>query len=293
MPAPAVSVLVVSWQSGAWLERCLRSIDPAEAEIIVADNASTDGSAARAASVAPHARVLALDRNLGFAGGVNAARRAAAAPRLLILNPDAAATPGAIARLAAALDAAPDVGAAAGRLIDASGAPQTGFNIRRLPTLASLAADLLLIDHLWPSNPASARYYARDLDPDAPADVEQPAAACLMVRADVFDRLGGFDEAFWPAWWEDVDFCRRLGAAGYRIRYAPDAVFVHEGGTSVGALGPDGFARAYRANLRRYVRKHHGAAAALAIGGLAAIGGGLRRIARAVQGSPAGPTTPD
>jgi len=99
----------------------------------------------------------------------------------------------------------------------------------------------------------------------------------------VFDRLGGFDEAFWPAWWEDVDFCRRLLAAGYRIRYAPDATFVHEGGTSVGALGPERFARAYGANLRRYVRKHHGAAAALGIGGLAAIGGGMRRLARAVR----------
>jgi len=283
VPAPAVSVLVVSWQSGAWLERCLRSIDPAEAQIIVADNASTDGSAARAAASAPHARVLALPRNLGFAGGVNAARREATAPRLLILNPDAAATPGAIGRLAAALDAAPEIGAAAGRLVDADGTPQRGFNVRRLPTLASLAADLLLVDHLWPGNPVSARYYARDLDPDVPADVEQPAAACLMVRADVFDRLGGFDETFWPAWWEDVDFCRRLLAAGYRIRYAPDATFVHEGGTSVGALGPERFARAYGVNLRRYVRKHHGAAAALAVGGMAAIGGGVRRLARAVR----------
>ena len=218
MPGPSVSVLVVSWQSAAWIERCLTAIDPGEAEIIVADNASTDGSAARARTVAPHATVIALERNLGFAGGVNAARAAARTPRLLLLNPDAAPTPGAIARLADALDQAPDIGAVSGRLVDADGTPQHGFNVRRLPTLTSLAADLLLIDHLWPDNPASVRYYARDLDPDAPADGEQPAAACLMIRADVFDRLGGFDEAFWPAWWEDVDFCRRLRAAGHRIR---------------------------------------------------------------------------
>lgn len=283
MPAPAVSVLVVSWQSAPWIERCLRSLgtDPA-IEIIVADNASTDGSAARASAAAPQARVLALDRNLGFAGGVNAARREAHAPRLLLLNPDAAATAGAIPRLAAALDGAPDIGAAAGRLVDAAGAPQHGFNVRRLPTLPSLAADLLLLDHLWPSNPASARYYARDLDPDAPADVEQPAAACLMIRADVFDRLGGFDEAFWPAWWEDVDFCRRLRTAGFRIRYEPSAVFAHEGGTSVASLGATAFARAYGANMRRYVLKHHGPAAAAMIGALAVAGGGLRRVASLV-----------
>jgi N-acetylglucosaminyl-diphospho-decaprenol L-rhamnosyltransferase len=280
---PSVSVLVVSWQSAGWLERCLAAIDPREAEIIVADNASTDGSAARARSVAPHATVIALDRNLGFAGGVNAARAAARTPRLLLLNPDAEATPGAIARLADALDQAADLGAVSGRLVDADGTPQHGFNVRRLPTLASLAADVLLLDHVWPGNPASARYYARDLDPDAPADVEQPAAACLMIRADVFDRLGGFDEAFWPAWWEDVDFCRRLRTAGYRIRYVPDAVFHHHGGASVAALGDGAFERVFAANRRRYVRKHHGRIAAALVGGLGAIGATVRAVVRAVM----------
>jgi N-acetylglucosaminyl-diphospho-decaprenol L-rhamnosyltransferase len=280
VPGPGVSVLVVSWQSAAWIDRCVRSIDPADAEIIVADNASTDGSPARARAAAPQARILELPRNLGFAGGVNAARRAAQAPRLLLLNPDAAATPGAIARLAAALDADPGLGAVAGRLVSADGTPQHGFNVRRLPTLASLTADLLLIDHLWPANPASTRYYARDLDPDASADVEQPAAACLMVRADVFDRLGGFDEAFWPAWWEDVDFCRRLRDTGLRIRYVPEAVFAHAGGTSVKAMGAAAFDRAFAANRRRYVRKHHGAAAAALIGVLGAAGSLLRRAGR-------------
>ncbi|MEO5819258.1 MAG: glycosyltransferase family 2 protein [Vicinamibacteraceae bacterium] len=283
MPGPSVSVLVVSWQSAAWLERCLTAIEPGEAEIIVADNASSDGSAARARAVAPHATVIALDRNLGFAGGVNAARAAARTPRLLLLNPDAAPTPGAIARLADALDQAPDIGAVSGRLVGADGSPQLGFNVRRLPTLASLAADLLFIDHLWPANPASSRYYARDLDPDAPADVEQPAAACLMIRADVFDRLGGFDEAFWPAWWEDVDFCRRLRGAGYRIRYLPDAVFRHEGGSSLAALGARTFERVFAANRRRYVRKHHGRVAAVLIGGLSLAGGTLRRVGRVVR----------
>ena len=284
VPGPSVSVLVVSWQSAPWLARCLSAIDPAVAEIVVADNASTDGSAAVARTAAPHATVLALDRNLGFAGGVNAARRAARTTRLLILNPDAAPAPGAIARLADALDGAPDLGAVAGRLVDADGSPQQGFNVRRLPTMPSVLADLLFIRHLWPGNPASARYYARDLDPDASADVEQPAAACLMVRADVFDRLGGFDEAFWPAWWEDVDFCHRLRDAGYRIRYVPDAVFRHEGGSSVWSLGSPAFHRIFARNRRRYVRKHHGRAAAVLVGGLGVFGNGLRRVANAVSG---------
>jgi N-acetylglucosaminyl-diphospho-decaprenol L-rhamnosyltransferase len=103
-----------------------------------------------------------------------------------------------------------------------------------------------------------------------------------MIRAEAFDRLGGFDEGFWPAWWEDVDFCRRLRSAGYRIRYVADAVFTHQGGASVEALGARSFERVFAANRRRYVRKHHGRAAAAFIGGLGLIGAGLRGATRIV-----------
>lgn len=280
-PASGVSVLIVSWQSRAWLERCLASLDPARHDIVVCDNASDDGSASLVAERFNRVTLLRQPRNLGFAGGVNAARRAATGAYLLLLNPDAAATPGAVETLAATLHAAPGIGAVAGRLVDDEGRDQTGFNLRRLPTLTALAADLLLVDHLWPSNPASLRYYARDIDPDAPADVEQPAAACLMVRADLFDRLGGLDERFSPAWWEDVDFCRRLLATGARIRYEPAAVFRHGGGASVARLGRREFTRLYYRNLRRYVRKHHGRAAAALFAVLAGVGRVLRRAARA------------
>ena len=104
-----------------------------------------------------------------------------------------------------------------------------------------------------------------------------------MIKADVFDRLGGFDEAFWPAWWEDVDFCRRLLAAGHRIRYVPDAVFEHQGGVSVEALGARSFERVFAANRQRYVRKHHGRLAAAVVGGLGIVGAAMRAAARAVS----------
>ena len=104
-----------------------------------------------------------------------------------------------------------------------------------------------------------------------------------MIRADVFDRLGGFDEAFWPAWWEDVDFCRRLLATGHRIRYVPDAVFLHQGGASLEALGTRTFERVFAANRRRYVRKHHGRLAAALVGGLGIAGAALRGVGRVVR----------
>jgi N-acetylglucosaminyl-diphospho-decaprenol L-rhamnosyltransferase len=279
-----VSVLIVSWNARDCLARCLHTLDRTPHEVIVVDNASQDGSADLVRRDFPAVRLIASTRNLGFAGGVNLARREASAPRLLLLNPDAEAAPGAIDRLADVLDAEPGAAAVAGRLVNADGSPQEGFNVRRLPTLASLVFDLLFIDHLWPGNPVTSRYYARDLDPDSSAEVEQPAAACMMVRAEVFDRLGGMDERFHPAWFEDVDFCLRMREAGHRIRYEPAAGFVHRGGVARDALGPRAFSRTFHANMVRYVHKHHGAAAALVIRGLIAAGALPRALARRLGG---------
>src|SRR5207244_7100058 len=97
--------------------------------------------------------------------------------------------------------------------------------------------------------------------------VEQPAAAALMIRREAYESVGGFDEQFYPAWYEDVDFCCRLKAEGWEIYYAPKAEFLHQGGYSVGALGSESFVRAYYGNQMRYARKHFsllGSAAVLA-----------------------------
>ncbi len=119
---------------------------------------------------------------------------------------------------------------------------------------------------------------------DEPADVEQPAAACLMVRASLFDALGGLDERFSPAWFEDVDFCRRIHAAGFRIRYEPRATFVHHGGVAMRALGLGPFSRIWYGNLARYVRKQQGTLAWLLVRALIAVGMLLRVTIALVRG---------
>ena len=271
-----VSILIVNWNAHEPLARALEALRGTPFQIIVVDNASHDGSADLVARDFPTVTLLREPENRGFAGGVNRARAAATGDHLLLLNPDIEATAAAIDTLSRTLDADPRIGAVAGRLVNADGTPQRGFNVRRFPTLASISADLLLIDHLWPDNPASRRYFARDLPDDVPADVDQPAAACLMVRAMLFDVLGGLDERFHPAWFEDVDFCRRLQAAGARIRYEPRATFIHRGGVAMRALGLGSFSRIWYRNLALYVRKQHGLAAWLTVKGLIAIGMLLR-----------------
>jgi GT2 family glycosyltransferase len=109
--------------------------------------------------------------------------------------------------------------------------------VRRLPTPAALALEALLLNRVWPGNPVNRRYRGLDLDYSVALEVEQPAGAFLMVRRSVWKELGGFDEGFFPVWFEDVDFCRRAIDRGYRLYYSPQAVAKHTGAHSITRLG--------------------------------------------------------
>jgi GT2 family glycosyltransferase len=240
-------------------------------------NGSDAGSPELVARQFPECRLVRETTNLGFAGGVNAAARRATGDFLLLLNSDVEATLGSVDQLAAFLDARPDCAAAAGLLVDDSGRAQHGWNVRRLPTPVSLATNLLLVDRVWPGNPVRRRALALDIDTSAPLRIEQPAAACLMLRRSVFERVGGMDEAFYPAWFEDVDLCRRLYEEGAQVWLVPAAVFRHRGGVARERLGKRGFAAAWYRNLERYVAKHHGFTALAVVKVLVVVGMILRR----------------
>ena len=234
---PDVSAIIVNWNDGDRLLRCLESLAGSNVDVIVVDNASSDGSLQRVAERFPAARISAQTSNLGFAGGVNAGALLATGRYLLILNTDVVAGPGAVAALAMFLDANAACGAVTGQLLGEDGRPQRGWSVRRFPTLASFAVELLLIEKVWPANPISKRHRMLDLSYERPVQVDQPAAACLMVRGEAFEQLGGMDERFYPAWFEDVDFCLRLHAAGWKVYLVPGAVFRHTGGVSRDRLG--------------------------------------------------------
>lgn len=273
----AVSTLLVTWNNRDFLGRCLESL-PKGSEVIVVDNASTDGSPEFVAEKFPDVRLIRLDRNIGFGAGVNRAAAEATGTYLLLLNPDAEATPKAIERLVEFLDEHITCGAAAGRLLSMTEEWQRGFNVRRLPTFGAVAADLLLLRQIWPGNPISRRAEGADIDDSASHAVEQPAAVCLMVRRRAFDEVGGMDEQFYPVWFEDADLCRRLLEAGWTIFFVPRANFRHLGGTSVGTLSPAKTAQVYYENLERYMAKHHGVLGRAATRALVVSGMGLRAL---------------
>ena len=276
-----VSTLVVCWNNREFLGRCLESV-PSASELIVIDNASTDGSADLVAGRFPGARLVRNATNVGFAAGVNQAAALATGDYLLLLNPDAEATPQSIDRLTTLLDERASCGAAAGRLLSLTEEPQHDFHARRLPTIASLAADLLLVSSVWPTNPVTKRAEAADLDQTKTGPVEHSGSSCLLVRREAFVAVGGMDEQFSPAWFEDIDLCKRLHDRGWEIYFVPSAIFRHIGGVSVGALSSAMQKRIFYRNMERYVRKHHGRTGAAAVKAMIVTGMGLRMAGSAL-----------
>ncbi|HLH41204.1 MAG TPA: glycosyltransferase family 2 protein [Bryobacteraceae bacterium] len=228
---------------------CLESLAdmaPSVAPLVV-DNASRDRTLPQAG-----ARHIANPHNRGFAAAVNQGVRASDSEFFLLLNPDVAL----LTSVDALVEASRAHGLAAGQLVDSGGQAQAGFTIRRFPTPASLIFELFGVNRLWPSNPVNRKYRYLDRPLDQAGAVEQPAGAFLMFRRDVWEKLGGFDEKFYPIWFEDVDFCRRAAQAGYRIEYLPNVQARHRGAHSIAQLAPGCRAVYWCVSLLRYAAKH-------------------------------------
>jgi len=251
------TAIVVTYNSGAAIAACLRALATEDCEIIVVDNASADDTVQRVEDLANQhpVRLLANQQNRGFAAAVNQGAKEANGDVLLILNPDAAAQPGAVAAM---LHCMRSTGAdvAGGALLTGDGQPDRGFAFRRLPTLWALIFEATLVNQIWPGNPVNRRYRCLDADYSRQQAVEQPAGACLAVKRTAFEKLGGFDEQFFPVWFEDVDFCKRLRDQGSPILYCPDARFCHGGAHSVGQLSFRDKQLYWYSNTLRYARKH-------------------------------------
>jgi N-acetylglucosaminyl-diphospho-decaprenol L-rhamnosyltransferase len=235
--SPRISAVTVSYNSARDLPDCVRSLRAeALAEIIVVDNASTDGSVAAARAADPAVVVVETGANLGFGTGVNRGADRTTADYLLILNPDTVVEPGTVKALVEALERDPGLGAVGPRIENLDGSLYP--SVRRFPDLA-VALGHAFVGLVWPANPFTRRYRMLDWDHDTPAaDVDWVSGACMLVRRAAFDAVSGFDEGYFM-YVEDVDLCWRLGRAGWRIGYEP-------GGRVVHALGGSSWRKPYR-----------------------------------------------
>jgi N-acetylglucosaminyl-diphospho-decaprenol L-rhamnosyltransferase len=254
---PDLSIVIVTWNSERWIERCLRSLPAAceglSYEVLIYDNASSDGTLALLPDDLQS--VTRATSNDGFAVGTNHALADSRGRYVFLLNPDCDLDPRALTILCDFLDRNRSVAAAAPLLASEGGGSQREFQLRRLPTLRALAAEALLIDKMMPNNRATAHYRYHDLDLSHPQRVEQPAAAALLIRREVFDEIGPLDEQFSPAWFEDVDYCRRLAQANKELYVVPSSRARHVGGASLEHMTYAQFIDLWYRNMWRYARK--------------------------------------
>jgi GT2 family glycosyltransferase len=268
------TAVLVTYQSAGVIGHAVDSCIANGLNVVVVDNASTDGSAAEAK--AHGAAVIANPENRGFAAAVNQGIQAASGPFVLLLNPDAEICCG-VEALEAACDSTV-YAASAGKLLDAHGAYQRGFSVRRFPTPLTLAFEVLGINRVWRGNPVNRRYRCLDMAENTAADVDQPAGAFLLLRRDVWEQLGGLDERFHPVWFEDVDYCCRLAAQGYKVRYVPAATAIHAGGHSAKQLDLGSRELYWYGSLLEYAAKHYSRPAHAALSLSVIVGGVLRLL---------------
>jgi len=242
-----VDVLIVNYNAGDWLARCIARLRPDGAEeprVVVVDNGSTDSSLQ--ALDENGLMIDRLGRNTGFAAGVNRAALQATREFLLMLNPDCLIEPATLARLVDELDRHPDCALVSGKVLDTDGKEQRGSR-RRLPTPARVVSEMLPLS-------GEGLDLTQNPTPNHPIEVEAVSGACMLVRRNAFERLGGMDEGY-PLHFEDLDLFARLLEAGWTLRWVPDVEIVHAGGRS-SATRPVAVLWAKHRGLWRYLARH-------------------------------------
>jgi GT2 family glycosyltransferase len=283
---PAVAVIVVSHNTRDDLVRCLASLEHSTVplETIVVDNASEDGSADEAERRFPQARVLRNARNVGFGRANNRGLAESRAPLVLLLNSDAELRPRCLETMTAVLRERPAVGIVGPRTLEEDGAVQVSFG----PELSPLSE--------WRQRRLVAGVKARRGEAlrraaDAASREHEPdwvSASCLLARREALAAVGGFDEGYF-LYEEDVDLCRRVRQAGWKVLFTPSAEVIHHLGRSV-ARDPERARFEYQRSHLRYYALHNGRlargalrvfiGAAAAAGWVASLGPGPRRAAR-------------
>lgn len=266
--APDVSVIVVSYNVVGLLEECLTSIlqrpaDGLQVEIIVVDNASADGSAEMVAAKFPGVKLVANRENYGFPRGCNQGLRLAAGRFIFFLNPDARIEQDGLARLVKFLESRPEVGVCAPLLRYSDGTPQP--NRRRFPSYSLAFVESTILQRYRPFRNWAAlrRFKFEEQPPEVAHLIDWPVGAAFLVRRAVTDQIGGLDERFFM-YSEEVDFCKRVQAAGWQVWYNPEAVVTHAEGRSSGQDVPFRHIN-FNTSKISYYRKHYGR---LAAGGL-------------------------
>lgn len=227
------TIITVNYNSDFALKRMIESYLAAGCEgceLIIIDNASSDNSIAMTEEYSDHYYLIENEKNLGFGAAVNQGFRAGRGDFFLLLNPDAILREGSISGLETFLEEHPEAGIAGGKVLEDDGSLQPACR-RGIPTPWVAFCRLTGLGRLFPHSPLFARYNMTYLDENEENEVEALSGSFMMLRREVVERLGGFDEDFF-LYAEDIDICYRARLNGWKVCYTPRAVIVHSKGIS-------------------------------------------------------------
>jgi N-acetylglucosaminyl-diphospho-decaprenol L-rhamnosyltransferase len=257
---PDVSIVIVNWRSKEYVRKCIHSLEQDAGcdayEIFVVDNDSGDDCGTMIDNEFPSVQFIQTGCNAGFARANNLALAEARGRYVLFLNPDTEIRSNAIQTLCAALDSLPDAGMAGARLLNTDGTLQTTC-ITAVPTILNQTLNLHFLRKTFP---AWRLWGMRALyrNSDTPATVEAISGACMLVRRELAERLGGFTTDYFM-YSEDMDLCVKVAKTGHRIYYVPKAEIVHHAAGSSSQRQETHFSSiALRESLMRFLELHRG-----------------------------------
>ena len=233
-----LSVSIVNWNGKGFIESCLKSILEARGslslEIFVVDNASSDGSQASIREQFPGVILIENRENRGYAAANNQALEKARGCYLLVLNSDTVAQKGSLENMVRFMETHPGVGAVGPKLLNLDGTLQPSFS-RRFPNLLDLfLSEVFFLSNIYyclARSTLGTKVFSRRLGAVEPKEVAWIGGACMLVRREILQTVGGMDEHFF-FYREDCDWCLRIRNAGWKVGYYPKAVFTHLWGQS-------------------------------------------------------------
>ena len=273
-----LSIAIPSWNTSDLLDQCLTSIkastDAISYEIIVVDNASTDGSPEMVEEKHPDVTLIRNRVNLGFASACNTAFKRSTGRCFCLLNSDTIVLKDSLAPLFEFMESHPDAGAAGCKLLNGDGTLQRSCSC--FPSVTTELFDALCLSKLFPQNRVFGCYSMSYWDFDDVREVDFVGGSCMMVRREAVEEVGLLDETYFM-YTEEADWCYRMWDNGWKVYYYPGAQIIHLGGESAKRFGGDMRLYLYLSR-NKFIRKYKGRVAAFAHRGVI-ITGALGRLA--------------
>lgn len=254
-----ISVIIVTWNSSDEIVNCVNSVITAlrglDAELIIIDNNSADDSFALVNKIEfPQLNAFQNSENLGYTKAINQGIKLSKGKYVLLLNPDTVLNNTSIKVVYDFMESNPAYGACAPLMKNPDGSVQ--YSVRNFPTYWRMFCEFSLLAYIFPKTKLFGSWKAKYMDYSLEQDVEQPMAAAFMVRADLLSKIDNMDERF-RMFFNDVDLCKKIYDAGFKIRLLPSSVVIHEHGASI-KKDRANMIRVWNDDCGKYFEKHFG-----------------------------------